>query len=516
MKQYSVYIFVLFLSVGISSCSKIKNTFGKGSKSRSSTTGWSYNNPDNGGFQYKNGYQAKIGPGLVHIPGGTFVMGQKQQDIMGDWNNVRRRVTVASFFMDETEVRNVDYREYIYWLTRVYGGEDSIVRAALPDTLVWREELAYNEPYVQNYFRHTAYTEYPVVGVSWEQANEYSKWRSDRVNEILLIRNRVIKVNAEQHGADNFNTEAYLAGQYDAELDKGLRDLSSKDGNEIRQANWSDGIMLPDYRIPTEAEWEYAAYGLLGNTENEIIKEDRIYPWSGKWVRNDGARRSGNRAKDMGKMMANFARGNGDYMGLAGNTNDGGDITVPVKSFWPNDFGLYNMAGNVNEWVADVYRPLNSQDVDEFNPYRGNVFKVIERDKNGKPLPKDKYGHLKKRVQTEEELKDRENYKVGDARNYKDGDPKSRIKQGMDWTEKGGDGDPMYNEGNGSDIIGITSLITEKSRVYKGGSWKDRAYWLSPSTRRFLDQDLSRSDIGFRCAMSQIGPTDHKPQSWSK
>ncbi len=278
MKRILINGLLLLLFTGLFSC----NSRTGGNKSHSSTTGWKYNDPKNGGFQYQNGYQEKIGPGLVYIPGGTFVMGQNQQDILGDWNNIRKRVTVASFFMDETEVRNIDYREYIYWLTRVHGAEDSITKAALPDTLVWREELAYNEPYVQNYFRHAAYAEYPVVGVSWEQANAYAKWRSDRVNEIVLIKSRVIKHNPEQKGAENFDTEAYLAGQYDAEIDKGIKDLGSQDGKAVRQANWSDGIMLPDYRLPTEAEWEYAAYGLVGNVENETIREGRVYPWTKK------------------------------------------------------------------------------------------------------------------------------------------------------------------------------------------------------------------------------------------
>lgn len=514
MKQYIYTLMAVGLLFGMNSCKSKLNPFGK-NKAHSSTTGWKYNDPKNGGFQYYNGYQPEIGPGLVFVPGGTFVMGQNQQDVMGDWNNVRNRVTIASFFMDETEVRNVDYREYLYWLSRIYGADAPITRAALPDTLVWRSPLAYNEPYIQNYFRHTAYSEYPVVGVSWEQAINYAKWRTDRVNEMLLLKDKVIKDNPDQQGANNFNTAAYLAGQYDAELDKGLRDLGSADGKDIRHANWSDGIMLPDYRLPTEAEWEYAAYGLLGNTKDEIIKEGRIYPWTGKWVRNDGDRRSGNKAKDMGSMMANFARGNGDYMGLAGSLNDGGDITVPVKAFWPNDFGLYNMAGNVNEWVADVYRPLSPKDVNEFNPYRGNVFNVYERDANGNLLPKDEYGRLKEREQTEEELKVRGNYRVGDARDYKDGDFQSRIQESANWTEKTAT-DPMYNNGTGAELIGITSLVSDKSRVYKGGSWRDRAYWLSPSTRRFLNQNIARDDIGFRCAMSMIGSPKNTPKKWKK
>ena len=96
-------------------------------------------------------------------------MGNVKEDVMKRWNNQPRRVTVRSFYMDETEVRNVDYREYLYWLKRVFADMPEVHDRALPDTLVWRRPLAYNEPMVENYLRHPAYSEYPVVGVSWVQ-----------------------------------------------------------------------------------------------------------------------------------------------------------------------------------------------------------------------------------------------------------------------------------------------------------------------------------------------------------
>ncbi len=183
-------------------------------------------------------------------------------------------------------------------------------------------------------------------------------------------------------------------------------------------------------------------------------------------------------------------------------SNDGFDYTAPVKSFWPNDFGLYDMAGNVNEWVADVYRPLSFQDMAEFNPYRGNVFKTHVTDEDGNIAQKDSLGRMRYRLQTDAELANRENYRTADNRNYNDGDVKSRILSDIDWKTKDSKGTKdMYYVSEEE----TTSLIDDEARVYKGGSWRDRAYWLVPGTRRYLNQKKATNDIGFRCAMSQIG-----------
>ncbi|MBN1118929.1 MAG: SUMF1/EgtB/PvdO family nonheme iron enzyme [Bacteroidales bacterium] len=474
---------------------------GGGAKSGSTTTGWAYNDPDNGGFEVRPSVEQKTGPGLVLIEGGTFTMGRVEQDVIYEWNNVPRRVTVSSFYMDETEVRNIDYREYLYWLHRVFVDYPQVHRNALPDTLVWRRPLAYNEPYVLYYFRHPSYNEYPVVGVNWLQATDYCVWRTDRVNEKLLIDEDILSPDPNQINEENFNTDSYLAGQYEGIINKNMPSLDPN--QETRRVQLEDGILLPRYRLPSEAEWEYAALALIGNSYEERVYERRVYPWNGHNVRQDIK-------SNRGEMRANFVRGRGDMMGVAGDLNDQASIPAPVNSYWPNDYGLYNMAGNVNEWVQDVYRPLSFQDVDEFNPFRGNVFKQLKKDEEGNTAEKDSLGRLQYVEVPEEEAINRWNYKKADYINYRDGDHESSIIEGGDWSagakvqERGST--RMYKMAPNDE----SSLVSDQSRVYKGGSWRDRAYWMSPGTRRFLDEKSSRDDLGFRCAMTRVGSPSGK------
>jgi len=289
----------------------------------------------------------------------------------------------------------------------------------------------------------------------------------------MLIKAGVLDNDPDQKNENNFNTEAYLAGQYEGLIKEGKEDLDPS-GSGVRNVRFEDGLMVPRYRLPTEAEWEYAALGLVGNTLYERVVERRVYPWNGDGLRTDDT-------KYYGSFVANFKRGPGDYMGIAGNLNDGADLPAPVGSYWPNDYGLYNMAGNVAEWVLDIYRPLSFEDVHDYNPFRGNIFVNKAKDSDGFLAQKDSLGRMRYTEVTPEEAANRKNYRKGNVVNYADGDYMSTIQS--DWLS--GNDDPsstteMYD-------YGVTTLISDKSRVYKGGSWADRAYFLSPGSKKISE-----------------------------
>ncbi|MCC8118409.1 MAG: SUMF1/EgtB/PvdO family nonheme iron enzyme [Bacteroidales bacterium] len=220
-----------------------------------------------------------------------------------------------------------------------------------PDTTAWINDFenAYNEPYVRLYFSHGGYSDYPVVGVSWEQANAFCAWRT----------------------------------QF------------------LRRSLGKEGVYIEPYRLPTEAEWEFAARA--GVTENQ-------YPWEGDLTLSE----------DKGCFYANFKPQEGNY------TKDGHVITSRVGTFAPNDFGLYDMAGNVSEWTSTAFTESVSKLTNDLNPeYRYDAAK------------EDPY----------------------------------RMKR----------------------------------KIVRGGSWKDVAHNIRSDLRMWEYQNEQRSYIGFRCVRSQIG-----------
>jgi gliding motility-associated lipoprotein GldJ len=528
MKTYTnLFISVLIIAL-LSSCSSSKRR-----SNVSQGTGLDINS-SRGGFQYETNYKGQeAGPGLVFVPGGTFVKGRVQDDVMRDWNNTPVRVQVRSFYMDETEVTNLMYNEYLDWLERVYKNQgdaySNVYTAALPDTMVWRSPLGFNEDMVNNYLRHPSFQDYPVVGVTWQQATKYAKWRTERVNEGLLEREGYIEKGVSLQidsisPGNEFNTQTYLRAP-DKVYGGNIADVAGRnaqprsrdvDSTELDFVKREKGLLLPEYRLPTEAEWEYAALGLSELREYNSYRGKKKYPWSGDSTRSTKRRTEGDQ-------LANFKQGKGDYSGVAGWSSDNADITAPVRAFPANSFGLYGMGGNVAEWVADVYRPIINSDVSDMSYYRGNLYTKPAIGEDGKTVvvneieidttPNNKLnvkalpGEVEFTQIDESDSQFRPNFNRAYNPNYLDGDEKSTPNP--DETEMykfaiDKDGNVIKNEDD------VKSLVSDQTRVVKGGSWKDRAYWLDPAQRRYLPEFMAADYIGFRCAMSYLGESSKK------
>ena len=545
MRNVFKIVTVVLSLLTLASCDLFKTT-----SRNSKLTGIPFNNNGFVKFNKSNGTRSQEIPmGMVAIEGGYFTMGQVQDDIMFDWNTTPKSMHVRSFYMDEAEVTNAEYLLYVQYTKDVFPPSDEkykhIYNSVLPDTLVWRKSLGNTDILYENYLRHSAYADYPVVGVSWLQANKYCKWRTDVVNLKKLIDKGYIKNIFKNDSLRNFfDTEVFLADSdrlFDGDstvYKRGIRTRSSARNSQSsfqgRKITKADGVLQQKFRLPTEAEWEYAAKANIENREYNIIRGRKKYAWNGKYTRETSKRFKGDQ-------LSNFRQGIGNYGGISGWSSDGSPITNKVKSYPPNAFGLHDMSGNVSEWVADVYRPTIDNQANDFNYFRGNMFtkKMIDKDgkvviadisdnaeveyemlPNGKISPKQLPGSIKYIPITKDDMTYKRNYKVSDYSDIGDGDlNSSRFYQ--DDEDRFSTRATMYNSpreptreidpDTGEEVLvkdakKRTTLISNKTRVYKGGSWVDREYWLDPSQRRYLPEYMATNNIGFRCVTDDIRP----------
>ena len=250
---------------------------------------------------------------------------------------------------DATEVTNMMYLEYLDWIKTNFPPTNinyaDIYPGALPDTLVWRNRLGNTEDLVENYLRNPAYGQYPVVGVSWIQANQFAKWRSDRYNEKILMDEGYLATQRElnqknnEEGLDtwetaiglqaNFSIDTYVldpnntfGDSNEKRLNGRINQRNSKDDGttEFKSASRETGLITPKYRLPSESEWEYAALALKENRDFNVYRGRKKYPWSGQYT-------TSNNRKILGDQLANFKNSDGDYGGIAGWSSDGADIT---------------------------------------------------------------------------------------------------------------------------------------------------------------------------------------------
>ena len=549
-KFFRITLFLFSLSLLVS-CNSARDN-------KSSLTGWNFNDPKYGSYIKGTSFQGqKVPDGMVAIEGGSFTMGQVQDDVMFDWNTTPQQMHVRSFYLDETEVTNSEYLLFLQVTKDVFPPEEekykNIYNSLLPDTLVWRSSLGNTELLSESYLRHPAYSDYPVVGVSWIQAVQYCKWRTSAVNLKRLIDKGVLSNVLENDTIRNFfDTDLYLENPYklfdgdstvykrglpDNKIRKKGAPRPEKGAFTGRQVTSLDGILSQKFRLPTEVEWEYAAKAISGNREYNNIRGRKKYAWDGKFTRDKSKRYKGDQ-------LANFKQRKGNYSGLAGWSEDGSDIPIKVKSYPPNAFGLYDMSGNVAEWVADVYRPIVDTEANDFNYFRGNIFtkKLIDSNgdvvvigetgqpsikydtlPNGKIIPIEFPGEIKYVPVTKDDTFMRRNYNTANNLDKNDGDKFSNRLYDLE-DEQRTNKSRMYNSPtirkdeetgklNQYDINKRSTLISNKTRVHKGGSWQDREYWLDPAQRRYLPEYMSTNYIGFRCATDLLGTLSFKKKT---
>lgn len=266
------------------------------------------------GVPDRDSFVQTIPYGMTYIPPGTFHMGQADEDITSSKMNLNKQLTISAFFMDETEITNNEYRQFINYYIEDESDfldddlegdfeddfestetitEEEVREKYYPDTSVWIKDFSYHlgDPLARYYWEHPAYDDYPVVGVDWIAAKKFCEWRTQYLN--------------------TYRDEEGL-------------------------------FKLPDFRLPTEAEWEYAARG-----GRDMAK----YPWGGPYIRNAS-----------GCLLANLKPVRGNYF------DDGYSYTAPVASFLPNDYGLFDMSGNISEWCLDAFHRASYPFVWDLNP----------------------------------------------------------------------------------------------------------------------------------------------------
>jgi formylglycine-generating enzyme required for sulfatase activity len=273
---------------------------------------------------------------------------------------------VPSFYVGVSEEPNVNYVAYLHWLRRVYLDYPQVAKDAEIRVKTLGEVHRFNDPLLTYHMEHPAFAYYPIVGATWYQANKYLQWKTDRVNEDILIRNKILEVDYHQMNAANYNTETYVYGQDDGLTlgKKQLRDERVK-RRGTRDVSWADGILLPQYRLPTEAEWELLK---IENTLNDLHTQ---YPYGKnypilRWVRTH-FRGSGSNSEP--HAMSDY-----DYhwkKGVIPNPSDYENYAQGIQGPYLSKKNKLpsNIAGNVREWLLDIYEDEPQSDWETFAQY---------------------------------------------------------------------------------------------------------------------------------------------------
>lgn len=288
-------------------------------------TGWDYNNPRSGGFQKVPFYEQETAPGMVLIQAPSCTLTSEQRS---------DTLAVPSFYLSKYEETNAQYLAYLGFLKKYYA--TSTWKAALPDTSIWERITIDGDTmdwFAQNYLRSAQFANFPVVGLNHEQIERYATWKTDRMNEYILIREGILADREANDSAEVFNTFDYLNAINEQTLD--VQTLNPYDNNKLgqRRVRMEDGILLPPYRLPNSKEWLIAS---LAMHSGHIPKTDASGT-VGKYTKITWFSALENRDK----IAPNKAHISTD--GLPQQVNAG----------WSNSYGIQHLESNVPELVKD-------------------------------------------------------------------------------------------------------------------------------------------------------------------